>query len=151
MEQEHNGRNPIRQENLAGCGLACVAFIVHKNYQVLVPLIKQEQIDLDYKGMFCRDIIKLLEQFGITAKLRYLRLQTDPLLSKEWVIAYVNRTAKYTAGHYLVRYQGKWMDSWINYPEIIKIRAGFRKKLPGKVNYVIDLVTKPIENIFPKV
>jgi len=144
MEQKYSGRNPIRQENLAGCGLACVAFIVQKNYRALVPLIKQVPIDLDYKGMFCHDIIKLLDQFGITAKLRYIRSQTDPLLSKELVIAYVKRTAKYTAGHYLVRYQGKWMDSWINYPEIIKVKSGFRKKLPGKVNYVIELFFKSV-------
>jgi len=139
MEREYKGRNPVRQENLTGCGLACVAFIVNKTYRSFLPLIKEQLIDLNNRGMFCRDLIKFLDLSGIKAKLRYIRTQNHPLLFKEFVICYINKSIKYPAGHFLVRYQGKWMDSWINYPQIIKVKAGFRTKLPGKVNYVVEL------------
>lgn len=43
-------------------------------------------------------------------------------------------------GHYLIRFNNQWIDPWINLPNK-NIKAGFRKRLPGKPIYGISCIS----------
>lgn len=40
-------------------------------------------------------------------------------------------------GHYILRTKKGWMNPWINYPSISPARAGFQKRLPGEVQWIL--------------
>jgi hypothetical protein len=46
-------------------------------------------------------------------------------------ITLIQKSEKYPVGHYLVRKNNKWIDSWLNYPSINNVHAGERIELPG--------------------
>lgn len=125
----------IAQEDLYGCALACVAKITNRNYKKALNLFAGGKIKTQTKGFWCRDIIKALAKAKIHCQYKYFKRKLKPFLYKEGTIVFL-RNKNMPQGHYLVRTVKGWMDSWINFPNI-KVKAGFRKRLPGKPMYII--------------
>ena len=53
------------------------------------------------------------------------------------VIVFLEKSEEYPMGHYLVRANDKWMNPWVNYPEINPAKSDFEKATKGKVEYII--------------
>ncbi len=129
---------PITQQDSYGCGLACVAFLVEKEYQQISCLITKKQAQT--KGFICKDLTKLFLHFGLNYEYKYLNQKLKRKIYKDGVIVFIKRSKKYPSGHYLARLNNLWMDPWINFNFQAKIkdaRSGFRKKLPGKAIYAL--------------
>lgn len=125
---------PVKQENVMGCGVACVAFVLNIKYQKALKLFKNPQ-NAGSRGFYCKDIVEALGKKNLDFK--YIKnLKIKKLTYKNNSIVYVGKSKKYPAGHYLSRWGSKWMDPWINFPNR-PIKAGFRKRLPEKSIYVV--------------
>lgn len=59
---------------------------------------------------------------------------------KSGTIVFIAKSKKYPEGHYLLKTSKGWMNPWVNFPEITPARAGFQKRLPGKVVWVMHEV-----------
>jgi len=84
-------------------------------------------------GYYCRDIVQALAKAGKQYSFRRIRRKTHYPKNS---IVFIARSKRYPAGHFLVRVN-RWMDPWMNFPSIKEVRAGFRKRLPGKSVYLI--------------
>ena len=51
-------REPIRQENLMGCAVACVAFISGISYNDALDLFPQGPIKAETAGFICSEIVE---------------------------------------------------------------------------------------------
>ncbi len=122
---------PIRQEEPAGCAVACVAFICETTYQKAKQFFKKQSA----WGYNCREIAKALKQGGKNYSYYYCNGNKHFPAN---AIVFIKRSKKYPAGHYLVKTSKGWMDPWRNYPRTFP-KAGYRKKLPGKAIYCIYL------------
>ena len=130
--------NSITQEHDFGCGLACVAFVTANTYSTIVSYINREQAA--QKGFYCKELCLLLKRFGLDYSHRHVNSCLRSTIYKEGTIVFIKRSKRYPAGHYLVRHNTLWMDSWINFPKdrnIANAISGFRKRLPGKVQYIL--------------
>jgi len=81
---------------------------------------------------------------------KYIKGKIRKKIYQDNTIVFIKRSKKYPYGHYLSRYKSSWMDPWINSKndrKIKKIKAGFRKRLPGKAIYAIFLKKKPEKKI----
>ena len=127
---------PIAQENNFGCGVACTAFLLKINYAVAVGLFEMGEEKTDKTGFKCKDIVKVLNEFGLRYIYKHVGFKIKNKIYSSGVIVFIRRSKKYPSGHYLVRYRNKWMDSWINFPRMDR-QAGFRRRLPGQPIYMI--------------
>ena len=74
----------------------------------------------------------------LRTKVRSFRACTyKNLLNRNGTIVFIERSKKYPAGHYLVKTEKGWMNSWINFPNISPTKSGFQKVLPGKAQWII--------------
>ena len=129
-------KNPVKQENAMSCGVACVAFVLNIRYQKALKLFENAQ-NAEDKGFYCREIVEALEKKNLDSEYKYIKNPAiKRLIYKDDSIVYLRRSKKYPMVHYLCRWNTKWMDSWINFPDEDR-NAGFRKRLPGKPIYVI--------------
>ncbi len=129
---------PIAQEDPFGCSLACVAFLLGRQYQEIVKLVDKKRAQT--RGFYCRDLIGLLSKLGLDYDYKYLKPRFRRKIYSNNVIVFIKRSKQYPSGHYLARLNGLWMDPWINFKPSAKIQnanAGFRKKLPGKPIYAL--------------
>ena len=128
---------PVTQEDMFGCGVACVAFILEKSYADAKKRYFRGN-DLKSVGLFCRDLVKALKKGGrgydfkkVKGKIRF----------KVGDIVFVKRSKRFPAGHYLIKVKEGWMDPWMNFSvkefDIKKAKSGLRKKLPGKAEWVV--------------
>lgn len=128
---------PVKQEDSFGCAVACVAFVLNVKYGKAIELfINGKERAKDLPDFYCREIVKVLKNTGLDYQHKYVKTKIRKKIYAENSIVFIKRSKKYRYGHYLVRYRNMWMDSWINLPDR-KIKAGFRKRLPGKALYVI--------------
>lgn len=130
----------MTQEHSYGCGAACLAFVSGTSYEEVVKRSRKKKVDQG--GYYCKELVNLSRKLGLYYRYKYLSPRVVRKIYQEGVIIYIKRSKRYPAGHYLVRYQGFWMDPWINFPSNQRIReakSGFRQRLPGK----------PIYGIFP--
>ena len=128
----------ITQEDDFGCGAAYVAFVAQKPYSAITALLGQENAKT--KGYYCRELVDVLAGFGLAYTYHYLKLHKADLAYLEGSIVFLKRSKKYPSGHYIVRYRGKWMDSWINFvsnKNIVRARSGYRQRIPGIPQYVL--------------
>lgn len=125
---------PVKQEDLFGCGVACVAFILNISYQDSLTLFTDGESKAKEEGFLCKEIIAALEKKRLKYQYKYLKARHNIYNSR--TIVFLKRSKRYPAGHYLCKINGKWMDPWINFPNV-KIKAGFRNRLPGKPIYAI--------------
>jgi len=129
---------PITQEDDFGCGAACVAFVAKKPYNVIIALLGETNAKT--KGYYCRELVDVLAGFDLAYTYRYVKLHKVDLVYLEGSIVFLKRSKKYPSGHYVVRHEGQWMDSWINFTkskDVNKAKSGYRKKLPGIPQYVL--------------
>ena len=61
---------PVTQEDGLGCGLACVASLLNENYKNTKKYFKENDLK---KGLYCRDIVKVLEKAGKKYEYRYIK------------------------------------------------------------------------------
>lgn len=126
----------IKQEDDFGCGVACVASLLEIDYQKALSLFWNGTNRALNEGFYCREIVKALNSSRLNYEFKYIKLPTKRKIYKPCTIVFVRRSKKYPAGHYLLRTENGWMDSWINFPEK-PIKAGFLKRLPEKPIYGI--------------
>jgi len=127
---------PIRQEDISGCAIACVAFILKMKYVTSLKLFKNGHKNAARFGFSRKEIVRVLNKTGLNYRYKYISDKARGLLSKDKTIVFIKRSKKYPLGHYLCRAGKRWMDPWINSPEV-KIKAGYRRRLPGKPIYLI--------------
>lgn len=137
-------QNATVQEDPMGCGVACASFITNKTYRATLKLFEKPDYSKT-RGFCCKEIVRVLRQANLSYKYKYINnSKIKKMIYKNNTIVYLRRSKKYPAGHYLCRWNGLWMDSWINFPDENK-KAGFRKRLPQKPIYVIY---QEIQNLF---
>jgi hypothetical protein len=131
-------KESITQEDSMGCGAACVAFISGQKYQNSVEVLGIHKAKT--VGYHLKELIDGLEYFGITSYFRHLKPKSKSDTYRQGAIVFIKRSARYPYGHYLARHNDTWMDPWINLPfdkDIKNAKSGYRKRLPGKAQYVI--------------
>lgn len=131
--------NPIRQEDGLGCAAACVAFILQVPYLEAVKLFIDGERRVKGKANFyCPEITQVLNNTGLNYTWTKLSDEQEVEIFQDLSIVFVKRSVVHPYGHFLVKYDNKWMDPWINLPDK-NIEAGFREYLPGEPAYSIYL------------
>ncbi|MDO8657870.1 MAG: hypothetical protein Q7K55_03965 [Candidatus Levybacteria bacterium] len=128
---------PVKQEDGLGCAVACVAFILKIPYSEALDLFDDGKRRV--KGIanfYCPEIVKILKNSGLTYSWKKLSYKNIELVNGSYSIVFIKRSKSHPYGHFLARYNEKWMDPWINLPKK-SIKAGFREDLPGDPTYVI--------------
>lgn len=128
------------QEHIAGCGIACVAYAAGVKYSEALNLLPKEYAS--NRGYFCRELVHALAALGLSYSHRKVNSKTSRYINREGTIVFIEPSQKYPKGHYLVRVKNGWMNPWINFPVITPAKAGFARKLPGKVQWVIFRAAK---------
>ena len=123
----------VAQEDPMGCGISCVASLCGISYQKAKKLFDKPQNAVSI-GFFCRDIVRALAKAGRRYSFRHIKRKTR---YPENSIVFISYSKRYPAGHFLVRAENRWMDPWMDFPSIKDVRAGFRKRLPGKAEYLV--------------
>ncbi len=131
-------RKSITQQQDFGCGIACFAFAANISYKQAETWLGKEQANS--KRFYIKDFRNALKDYGLSYSSRHIKPRTRHHTHQEGSIVLIRRSKHYLAGHYLIRYQKKWMDPWINLPldkNIDNAKSGFRKRLPGSAMYVL--------------
>lgn len=127
----------VTQEHGAGCGVACVAYILNISYEKALKYFKKPLQAID-KGFLCREIVEALNKAGLNYSYCKALPSCKNLIKVPGVIVFVARSKKYPIGHYLVKTrESSWMNPWINFPCIASAESGFEKRLPGKAQWII--------------
>ena len=125
----------IVQEDLMGCGIACVACALNCSYGDAKRLFNAKYAD--NRGYFCRDIVKALNKNRLRYSFSKVTENNKNKVNGIGTIVFIRRNKKYPQGHYLIKTRKGFMNSWINFPEITHASAGFQKRLPGKAEWII--------------
>lgn len=128
----------ITQEAPMGCAIACTASLANLSYKQMRRYFDNGEIKEQTSGFYNRDIVIALNKINIKAK---------AFSKKRWgnknmgfrTIVFIERSKKHPAGHYLLKTKNGWMNPWINFPNINPAKAGFQRKLPAKVRWVIGI------------
>ena len=130
-------REPVTQQDLLGCSIACVAFICNTKYENAKKYFSNLG-DANKTGFYCKHIVSALEKAGKQYNYKYLK---QKIQFKDDSIVFIKRSKRFPFGHFLVRWNEGWMDPWINFKknsaDLQNARSGFRKRLPGKAIYLI--------------
>lgn len=130
-------RKSVTQQSEYGCGVACFAFVCELSYEQAVVMLGREYSVKS--GWRPSDLVAQLRVGGRVYKNSYVRKQPSSHYTDNSIVL-IERSVYYPVGHYLVAYQGMFMDPWINLPtntNITEARSGFRSKLPGRAMYVL--------------
>ncbi len=131
-------RKPIKQEDPLGCGVACVAFVTGVSYKTAKSKYFKTVNSAKTTGYICKDLVKALSLSGKKYSYNYIKYKRR---FQNNTIAFIKRSKRYPAGHYLAKSKFGWMDPWINFnikdPNPKLAISGFRKRLPGRPIYVI--------------
>lgn len=126
--------NSITQEEPLGCAVSCVAFLTNVDYKTAKKRYFKDIGDPITKGYLCRDVIMALSLAGM--QYQYKRIKSRRNFSKGTIV-FIQNSKKYPMGHYLVKADKGWMNSWINFPNVVNAKSGFENRLPGKSTYAI--------------
>lgn len=129
-------RLPVSQKDAAGCGIACLAFALDISYDEVLNLLKGDPDSFRMNGIYCRDMVEVLVQKGVNAHWCYVG-KKPPRTYQDNSIVFLGRSTMFPIGHFFIRWNGQWMDPWINYPSVSPAQAGWRKKLPEKPIYAV--------------
>ena len=66
----------VKQHNLCGCAVACVAFVLSIRYDRALRLFENGLQRADFKGFYCRDIINALAKGGLSYDYKYVNPKT---------------------------------------------------------------------------
>src|SRR5262249_20075062 len=133
-------RKAVRQEHTLGCGVACVAFRCGLTYRKALTLFDRRE-HAWIRGYFCEELVAALGRAGLDYD--YVPFAPDEFpdhrafLQAEGTIAFVEPSEAYPMGHYLIRHRGRWMNSWLNFPMMLPVEAGFQARIPGKPSYIV--------------
>lgn len=130
---------PVVQQAPAGCAVACVATLLGIDYESALGLFRDGRNRHFTSGFYNNDIVKALGRKHMKARARHITKTSPGDIYKEDTIVFLKRGGKYPIGHYLLRRNNQWIDPWINFPNINPAEAGFRKRLPAEVQYVIAI------------
>jgi len=128
----------VTQEAPMGCAIACCASLAHVTYKQMRELFDDGNIKDRTTGFYNKDIVSALRKVNITAKGYSVKKWGEKKI-RNGTIVFIKRSAKYPAGHFLLKTGRGWMNPWINYPEITPARSGFQTKLPGKIDWIIEI------------
>ena len=128
----------ITQEAPMGCAIACTASLANLSYKQMRTYFDNGIIKEQTHGFYNRDIINALSNIKISAKAYGMKKWGNKNIELGTIV-FIERSKKYTAGHYLLKTKNGWMNPWINYPHINPAKAGFQKTLPGKARWVIEI------------
>ena len=132
-------KQAITQKLDYGCGVACFAFVCDMTFQEAVTFLGREYSVKH--GWRPSDLVTALNRYELNYKNRYVRkISKDSY--PEATIVLLERSPIYPIGHYLVLYNGRWMDQCINMAadnDVTHAVSGFRAKLPGKPMYALTV------------
>lgn len=128
---------PITQIHPSGCGVACVAQVLEMSYSRALKLFRNGEFYAMLRGFYCKDLVMALNMAGRKSKFIFISKKVGPRIYTSGTIVFIARNRQHPQGHYLARINNKWMDPWINWPDIRKGRGGFRNRLPGRPIYAI--------------
>ncbi len=126
----------ITQDEPMGCAVACVAFVLRKNYRQARKLFANPEHAVA-RGYYCRETCAALRAAGKSYEYGRYTPKRKAILKKAGTIVFVQRSGKYPAGHFLVKAGKGWMNPWINLPSMTPAKAGFQKRLPGKPGWIV--------------
>lgn len=127
----------VKQEDNLGCAVACVAFVLKLPYSNALTLFKDGKRRVKEKASFyCPEIVQILKTSGLNYSWKKISVSNLSLTKNNYSVVFIKKSKSHPFGHFLVRYNEKWMDPWINLPEK-NIKAGFRNELPGDPTYAI--------------
>ncbi len=128
---------PVKQEDGLGCGVASTAFILQVTYQeALKMFVDGKRRVKEEANFYCPEITNILKKSGLKYAWKKLPKNVKESDIPNLSIVFVTQSKTLPFGHFLAKYNDKWMDPWINLP-YKDIKAGFRDELPGKPTYVI--------------
>jgi hypothetical protein len=120
-----------------GCAVACVAFRCGISYTRAHRLFSQRELAWP-RGYYCGDVVAALAAAGYDyAFAVFDEAIHAPLLKVRGSIVFIDSCAAYPAGHYLIRAERGWMNPWTNFPRMLPVRAGFRRRLNDRVGYIL--------------
>ena len=129
--------NTVPQEHPSGCAVSCVAALSGISYPTALKLFRNVRY-ARFRGFYCKEVVAALKKTGKKYGFAHYGKSNKKWLTKPNVIVFIQKSRDHEMGHYLVRSpNGKWMDPWINYPMMNPVRAGFRRKIPGKPQWII--------------
>lgn len=130
------------QKDINGCGIACLANLLDKDYDLIKRDFEKNFYSID-KGINIADMVRYLKthKLDYTSKFfnkkNYNASQAGRYSRLENSITLIVKSEKYPVGHYFIRTKEGWIDSWYNLPSIDNVHAGLRKKLPNNPWYVL--------------
>jgi hypothetical protein len=144
------------QHDINGCGLACLANLLDKDYLILKKDFEKKFYSVKW-GIAVSDMAKYLATRGhnYTVKFfsekNYNARAANKCSRIEHSITLIAKNKKYPLGHYLLRTKDGWIDPWYNVPCIDNVHAKLRKRLPNHPHYVIypsnfDYIDKSISS-----
>ncbi len=128
----------VTQEDGMGCGAACVAFAAYKTYQQAVKVLGQQKARST--GFQLKELVFGLNHYGFDYHFKHVKPQMKQFIFQEGVIVFIQRSARYPYGHYLIRHNGFWADPWINLvvdKSLVNAKSGYRKRLPGNAQWAV--------------
>ncbi len=129
-------RRLVTQEHSMGCGLACVAYLLNKSYREVLRGCRTKRHAWT-RGFYCRELVTLLNKNGRTYSWRAFTINEKTNSIPIDSIVFLKPCQSYPSGHFLVKVSnGKFMNPWINFPEINPVKSGYQRKI-GRVNYII--------------
>lgn len=131
----------VTQKHSLGCGVACLASLLDQEYDTIILLLQDNNICAIEKGLYCKDIVRLLRQIGYdNVTFKYVKKKIHQHIYIPGTIVFIKRSQKYPNGHYLLRTSVGWMDSWLNVQSsdtVMGAKSGIRKRVPGTPVYAI--------------
>lgn len=128
---------PVGQEDYLGCAVAATAFVLNSTYQKTLSLfIDGERRVKEEANFYCPEIVTILHNEGLKYAWKKLPADVQESSIPNLSIVFVAISKDLPFGHFLAKYNDKWMDPWINLPSK-NIEAGFRNELPGKPIFLI--------------
>lgn len=126
----------ITQEDIMGCGIACVAYSLKKSYPTTKKMFSHPEY-ASTKGYSCKALINVLNKKAGKYKFAKATEKNKSLLNKNGTIVLLEKSKKYPSGHYLIKTKKGWMNPWINLPKITPAKSAFQENLPGRAQWLI--------------
>jgi len=123
------------------CAVAGVASLLGESYNTTLKLFNKNSAST--RGYYCKEIVDALGKRNLIYSYGKVINKTRKHLRIPGTIVFIQRSKKYPAGHFLLKTERGWMDPWINFPDDNPRKSGFRKRLPGKAQWV--LYRKPLK------
>ena len=128
----------VTQQSPMGCAVAATASFLDSDYCSTLKLFDNGYIKHSVYGFYVYDVVRALKRKNIITKAYNIKRERPRF--KIGDIVFLRDEADDPFGHYLLKTRGGWMDSWKNFPSINPAKAGYRKRLPGKPEWLIRVI-----------